>query len=1075
MTGIDTSESRKYQPYQPTKWQQRIDNAIGIVAPATAMRRMVTREKMNWFRYLAAQPTSARQNSNPTTTGEWLRIQREKLQVMWNAIDMVDNSGLCSGILIKFPTYVCGTLGWQARTGDKGVNKQYQQYIKEKTTKPGNIDITRRFTLRQMCMADVKCIALKGDVGTNIVREDDEIYLQGIEANRIGDPYKYVTSQTYVRGLVLDASTGRIDKVQVFYQDKRSGFYRFDDEYPMRDKRGLPQFLFFANPIPISYDDYRGVSIFKHAIDNATYIDRMRQYELQALMWAAAQSGVYHTKSGALPDALPFDKNRLQDRDGNFIDTYEVRPNTVTALGEGEDVTMFQHDRPSPNVIGMYENTVRDIAIGAGFTYGFAYDMTGITGPAVRQCSAQDARSIETWQSMLAEQKLDPVIMLLLGEAIAKKELPYHPNWMQWAWFFPAKPTIDAGRESDANIEEIGAGVNTGANVVAEAGLGDVDDVITQNSHETEAKIEAAQDVAKRLKLDWQDVYLKMYPPKAGSRGGSPMQQATAAGDKVKKNGKDAPGATDDPEDLSDEKMSQNGNGHRDGPYIIQKFYERQQFDAESGKTQDRDSKGKFAPEGKGKPASPDPNHPTGGRSDEGYVINPNDDLPGAERAKIKEQQDRQSDVDAGGGHPNDDIPRAAMTDDEAINELYNPADADKYRELKKQWATVNATLLQYAHNPDTPDAEPGLMELNRIVKEMHQLHADPGGDKGIGLPGGPRDIIVIGAGPGGLSTAIQAGTDGLDATFIDTQPITGGQSKMSSRVENYPGFPIGISGEELAKRMYEQAVTKGAEAKLETQVTGLSYDAKTGIHTVKLSDGTSMEGRSVVIAGGVQFRELPGFEETNDSGIVYGDGKKMSALGAGKNIVVYGGSNGAAQAALGASRTANHVYVLSRSPLGKSMSDYQIEALKANPKITIIENDSAKAFEYNEGKPVALETTGGKRLDAEVLGIFAGSAPNTKWLPPEIATVTDKGPTFGKIKVDENLNVVNDKGEAIPGVYAVGDIREGSIQRILASAAEGQLAERHIAVELMKRLGVESPEKNRDASIEQAKAGMVT
>lgn len=614
------------------------------------------------------------------------------------------------------------------------------------------------------------------------------------------------------------------------------------------------------------------------------------------------------------------------------------------------------------------------------------------------------------------------------------------------------------------------------------------------------------------------------------------MQAAAAAGDKVKKNGKDAPGATDDPADLSDEKMSVNGNGHRDGPYIIQKFYERQEFDAESGKTQERDSKGKFAPEGKGGPSSPDPNHPTGGRSDDNdSPINPNEETPAAARATDKKVGGNNRDEGYPSASPDDEIPAAARGkkskvggnnrdegytpaggDDEtpgaarkeapaavgghnrdegytpaspdedvpgpardawldsAVDDIYNPADADKYRELKQDWSRVNNSLLQYVNTPDVPEAQAGLAQLNTLVKEMHKLHADPGGIKGIGLPGGPRDVIVVGAGPGGLSTAIQAATDGLDVTFIDTQPITGGQSKMSSRVENYPGFPIGISGDQLANKMYEQAVRLGAEAKLETQVTGLQYNPETGIHTVNLSDGTTMEGRSVVIAGGVQFRELPGFKETNDSGIVYGDGKKMAQLGAGKNIVVYGGSNGAAQAALGAAKTANHVYVLSRSPIGKSMSDYQIEALKANTKVTIIENDSAKAFEYNEGKPVKLHTMGGKELDADVLGIFAGSKPNTSWLPPEVARVTEKGPTLGKIKVDEHFGVLDSNGKCIPGVYAVGDIREGSIQRILASAAEGQLAERNIFQYFAKTLGVESPAMNRDASISGAKAGVI-
>lgn len=585
---------KKYQPYQPTKWEERIDKAFGLLAPKAALNRMVNREKANWFRYLAAQPTTARRNSPSTTAGEWLKIQREKLQVMWNAIMMVSNSGLCTGILTKFPTYVCGTLGWQARTGDKSVNEAYQNYIRIKCSHPANIDITRRHTLRQMCMLDVKCIALKGDVGTNIVRGDDgEIYLQGIEADRIGDPYRWETADKYVRGLELD-ELGGIKAVRVYHQDRRSGLYKYDDTFPTRDPdTGLPTFLFFTNPI--DFDNYRGISLFQHAIDNSTYIDRMRQYELQALLWAASQSGVYYTKSGALPEALPFARTPITDKDGNIIDTYEVRPNTVTALSaDGEKIEMFQHDRPSPNVIGMYENTVRDIAIGAGLTYGFCYDMTGLTGPAVRQCSAQDSRAIQIWQNMLKEQKLDYVVMLLLGNAIANGELPYHDNWLMWDWFFPPKPTIDVGRESDANIQEINQGINTGANVVAEAGLGDIQDVITQRSHEVEMMIEAAQDVAQRMGLQWEQVYALMIPPpkgRAGGGGGLKGAAGAAAGFLQDQQNRDQEGATDDGVEMDEEPAGRNGQRYSQQPYVVQHFYRPDQT---------RDESGKWTDEGKG-------------------------------------------------------------------------------------------------------------------------------------------------------------------------------------------------------------------------------------------------------------------------------------------------------------------------------------------------------------------------------------------------------------------------------------------------------------------------------------------
>jgi len=363
-------------------------------------------------------------------------------------------------------------------------------------------------------MLDLRSVLVKGDVGCNIVRDGNQIYLQGIEADRIGNPYNYAISNNFIRGLELD-DTGRVSAAQIYYRDRPTGMYKYEATIPFVDKNGLPRFLFLANPI--TYDDYRGISVFKTAIDNATYIDRMREYELQALMWAASQSGVYHTKSGALPEGLPFDRiNPITDVSGNPLETYQVRPNMVTALGVGEEVTMFQHDRPSPNVLGMVENTIRDIANGTGLTVAKVWDMSGYTGPAVRAINAQDDRAIDMWRQALTENKLDPVALLVLGNGIANKEVPYHPLWMRWQWFFPAKSTIDVGRESDANINEINAGINTGARVCAEDGQ-DIDEIQEQRGREIEGMIEVAQEVSANLTsegdpIDWREVYQMMCP-----------------------------------------------------------------------------------------------------------------------------------------------------------------------------------------------------------------------------------------------------------------------------------------------------------------------------------------------------------------------------------------------------------------------------------------------------------------------------------------------------------------------------------------------------------------------------------
>src|SRR5581483_1033815 len=463
--------TKRYKPYTPGKWEARIDDAIRFVSPRWHLRRIVSRERAHYFRYLAAQSNSSRRNTSAIEIGETARGAREKLQLMLNAVACVENSGLCSSLLAKLAMYICGTLRWQSRCGDKAIAREYEDYMRIKLGRC--LDLTGRFSLRQMAMLDIKGIALKGDVGTNIVRVGNDVRLQGIEAERIGNPYEWKISSNYVRGLHL-SDEGIITAVDIYYRDRLSGTYKFDQTVPMVDASGLPRFLFLVNPI--SYDDYRGVSMFKTAIDNATYIDRMREYELQALMWAASQSGVFHTRSGTLPDALPFDATPATDESGNRIDTYQVRPNTITALGVGEDVTMFEHERPSPNVVAMVRDTIRDICTGFGISFELGWDMSGLTGPGVRAVSAADARAFEVWQELLREQKLDPVAGLVLGNGIANREIPFHPHWDRWQWFFPAKSTIDAGRESLENIEEIAAGLNTAANVAAESSL-DIDEI----------------------------------------------------------------------------------------------------------------------------------------------------------------------------------------------------------------------------------------------------------------------------------------------------------------------------------------------------------------------------------------------------------------------------------------------------------------------------------------------------------------------------------------------------------------------------------------------------------------------
>jgi thioredoxin reductase (NADPH) len=357
----------------------------------------------------------------------------------------------------------------------------------------------------------------------------------------------------------------------------------------------------------------------------------------------------------------------------------------------------------------------------------------------------------------------------------------------------------------------------------------------------------------------------------------------------------------------------------------------------------------------------------------------------------------------------------------------------EKYRALKARWAKVNNDLLKYVNNPADPEAQKLMDELKVISKEMYGLDVDPGGYAGVGLPGGVRDVVIVGAGPGGLAAGIMAGTDGLDAVVIEANTTVGGQAKYSSRIENFPGFPIGVTGEQLATTMLAQAERVGAEVQLGTKVVSISVEPETGYKLLTLDNGDTITTRSVILAGGVEFRHLD-FQGSDGSNVIYGNGKALAELAAGDSAVVIGGSNGAAQAALGVAQLAEHVYVLARSPIAGSMSDYQVSALTNHPKITVIQGDQIESLQRDgAGNPIYVQTKLGQRLPAKAVGIFVGSAPSTRWLPTNII-----GPS-GKIKVNANLET------DIPGVFAVGDVREGSIGRIGAAVGEGQIASKGI------------------------------
>lgn len=314
------------------------------------------------------------------------------------------------------------------------------------------------------------------------------------------------------------------------------------------------------------------------------------------------------------------------------------------------------------------------------------------------------------------------------------------------------------------------------------------------------------------------------------------------------------------------------------------------------------------------------------------------------------------------------------------------------------------------------------------------------------------RDLIIIGAGPSGLAAAVYGASEGLDVLVLETAS-PGGQAGSSSRIENYLGFPTGISGQELAARAYNQAQKFGAEI-LITKGIRLACDRKPYI--VETETGAQIPARSIIIATGAEYRrpKLKDLQYFEGMGIYYGATFLESQFCKGEEVIVVGGGNSAGQAAVFLADSATRVHMLVRSAgLADSMSRYLIRRLEDNPRIVLhthTEITMLKGGNHLETVQWQNNITG-KTEEHKIRNIFvmAGAAPNTSWLDGCIA-LDPKG--FIKTGSDFSQEYLGTIGwpvsrqpysfeTSLPGIFAVGDVRSGSIKRVASAVGEGSIA----------------------------------
>ncbi len=303
-------------------------------------------------------------------------------------------------------------------------------------------------------------------------------------------------------------------------------------------------------------------------------------------------------------------------------------------------------------------------------------------------------------------------------------------------------------------------------------------------------------------------------------------------------------------------------------------------------------------------------------------------------------------------------------------------------------------------------------------------------------------DVAVVGAGPAGLASAVYAASEGLRTVVLE-QMAPGGQAGTSSRIENYLGFPTGISGQALAGRAQVQAQKFGARLAVSRAVTKLECGATP--FRLDLDDGTTVSARTIVIATGARYRKLavPDYDRFEGNGIHYAATAIESQLCHGEEIVVVGGGNSAGQAAVFLARSAHHVHMLVRSEgLAATMSDYLVQRIQSSPRITLhtctevtrLEGDTMlRRVTWTDRRTRQSETH-----DIRNMFVMIGAEPNTGWL--QGCLDLDRG-GFIRTGRDENGQALpSPYATAKPGIYAVGDVRAGSVKRVASGVGEGSV-----------------------------------
>lgn len=468
----------------------RLDLAIGSVFPRWGQQRLQARRAFAWE---AAVITRLRTSANRLQGPEDYSVFPDRLQLIRNVRDLEQNFGMMQSMIDKLALYAFGRIRYRARTGDTGTNDLYEQYLEDRFSQ---LDLTGRNNLQQLICIAFKSMLRDGDFLLKWQRADDgQLYLAGIEADRLGGLYMQSATENYFQGITVDLATGRPVSYKAYYRTKANAYINPVD-IPAKDAIHLFD--------PRRVDQYRGITPFAPVLNEMRDIKEVMEDCRIGTKFENRHAAVGYTPSGLpLNDPASIINGYETNTNGTPLPEQELKAGMIQWAPNGSRLDFIKSDRPSGNFQTYLESLIRIMGMALNLPFGFLYNLSSLGGPNARMDAQQAHRVLEWHKNNVRDRALERIKNTLLLDGIAQKEIPYVTGWQKGTWQFPPAISIDAGRDSAAAIKEVNAGLLSKDVWFAESGE-DADDEADQIAQEALATIQRAQALVSQTGVSFE-------------------------------------------------------------------------------------------------------------------------------------------------------------------------------------------------------------------------------------------------------------------------------------------------------------------------------------------------------------------------------------------------------------------------------------------------------------------------------------------------------------------------------------------------------------------------------------------